>query len=310
MRITLHVGLPKTGTTSFQDYMLRHHAEPGAVVWYPGVGTTPRDPSHAWLGEALRAGDIEALETRLRALEGHSGHVVLSDENLYVEMPGVTDAVADAVTGLLADHDVTLLCVTREAAHWRRSFYLQSVEMRRSRAHFDHPTAKDMWQTPLKMEEFFEQPYAQAVQDYPRQRDRIAQMVGAQAVVELPYEDAPDVVELMVRALGLPWDGAQDARRNPSLSDVQGEVLRQANAQRQVDGRMIRTLIMRDNGVEVAAKKLARISEWAPTYDWGQFAFMSNPPLEYSEAEFEALVSRLRQDAETLCAQAEQAGER
>ena len=295
MKIVLHVGLPKSGTTSFQNYLVTGYSAPTDGTWYPPLGQTKRVPIQLLIGHALRDGDLSEFDARLKSFEGKADQLILSDENIYVEMPAVTKTTRLAFERIMARYDVTLLSVTRDKDAWMRSFYIQALELRASKAKSDQQTANSMWQTPLSFEAFFETPYAKQVCNSAQLLDVIAEVSKASSRINLQYEEHPDVVEGLRSALDLRIPTQPTgARSNPSLSDVQAEILRQANGQRPIDGRMIRALIAIDNGTQPRPKLREKLLLWRKTYDWDTLRHSHNAPLRYTQAEFEAKLKNLR----------------
>ena len=123
MKIILHVGLPKTGTTSFQTYLMACYSKPTDGVWYPPLGQTGRAPQQVRLSHALRDGDLSGLAHDLKSFEGMAECLILSDESIYVEAPAILPATRHGFQQIMAPHDVTLVGIFRDLDKWKRSFF-------------------------------------------------------------------------------------------------------------------------------------------------------------------------------------------
>lgn len=143
MRIVLHAGFHKTGTTSLQVTLDAHRA---ALAGFAHVETPLGTPHLARAAEAARGfsltGDAGALQrgmadwvARLPPLEGR--HLVVSSEDLVGHIPGrfgLTDyraavtTVPAAVAALVERYpgaEVVVFLTTRAAGPWLRSVHWQ-----------------------------------------------------------------------------------------------------------------------------------------------------------------------------------------
>ncbi|MEO0999189.1 MAG: hypothetical protein AAFW69_01085 [Pseudomonadota bacterium] len=295
MKLFLHIGWPKTGTTSLQEHLSKFHGDPDGELWYPPVGLSGGDPSHSFLSHTLSGRDDWGLLDALEVADAAQGAVFLSDENVFVEFPGATPALRSRFGELLGGVEVTVVSVGRAAAAWQRSFYLQAVQLGRSAFSPGYATANSLWSTSDRFADFWKRPYAAQLLDGATLEDEIAELVGAARIIRLRYESGGDIVAAMRAALALPpVDAAAPIRRNESLSDVQGEILRQANGFSTEDARNVRMLIARRNGWPTRRRRMQRIPDWAAKFDWTRLRYVPNPPLVYDAANFEAEVAALR----------------
>ena len=146
MRLLLHGGFHKTGTTSLQAALVAHRA---ALAPYLQIETLRRNPGMLRATEAARAfsigGDKVALEAAMRlwagGLERAEGRdLVISSEDFAGHMPGrhgVVDyraavvTIPAAVAALAARFpgaEITVLLTTREAAPWLTSLHWQLAQ--------------------------------------------------------------------------------------------------------------------------------------------------------------------------------------
>lgn len=301
MKIILHVGLPKTGTTSFQTYLMACYSKPTDGVWYPPLGQTGRAPQQVRLSHALRDGDLSGLAHDLKSFEGMAECLILSDESIYVEAPAILPATRHGFQQIMAPHDVTLVGIFRDLDKWKRSFYIQALEMRQSKVKQPHATANSMWQTPLSYNDFYAGPYAAQICDPAALMDEIGSMVLATQTLTPTYNGNTDSVAALRQVLDLRQASLSDGlRKNLSLSDVQAEILRQANGQAPINARMVRVLIGLDNGTPLRRTHRERLMTWRYSFDWESLAYKPNPPLRYTSAEFDAKIATLKAYAADL----------
>ena len=297
------MAFPRRGTTSIQDYLWRGYSEAARDgVRYPPLNITWNAPNHTWLGDSLRRRNLDALADYLKQCEALGSACILSDENVYVEFSGMSSDFKDSVRALFAQHDVTVVSVSRDMAPWQKSFYAQSVQMRRNNLGLGYVTANHMWQTPDTFADFWAAPYAAQLLDVADMTTNIAEMFGADRQVHITYQEGQDILDQFCAELGLTWVPEKHLhKRNPSLSDTQVEVLRQANGMRRQDGRMIRLLIGCENGGGVRHKQRQEMMGWAQEVDWSLFGYHDNPPLHYDKDTFDFLLERLQYWANKLC---------
>lgn len=144
MKVTLHLGATKTGSTSLQTHLADGGAVlAGAGIHYPQAGRAAKahhlmiaalhpDAWHLHHGklpaapqarrEAFHAMMEQALAEASRA---GAGHMVLSSEYLWGSFePAMGAAIAEALAG----HEVRLVAVLRRQDRWLESSYLQALK--------------------------------------------------------------------------------------------------------------------------------------------------------------------------------------
>lgn len=124
-RVSVHIGLPKTATTTLQRDVFPHIEE----VHYVGVRhprETAQDPLYTVLTDGLRTGQLDLARRELKqALQQHR-HVVLSEEMILLPEPQETwrDKIPRLAL-LLNDLPHTLLVTVRSPARGMFSFYCE-----------------------------------------------------------------------------------------------------------------------------------------------------------------------------------------
>lgn len=134
-RLLLHVGAPKTGTTTLQHAL---HASRGpllaAGILYPDVDLNPGPaPKHQWLANLLLFPEPGRFERNVAAVVEQAaatgaGRVVLSTEGLFNHWFDFSAADRTALARLRDLFDVTVWVVLREPVSWALSMYVQAVK--------------------------------------------------------------------------------------------------------------------------------------------------------------------------------------
>ena len=132
--LLLHVGTPKSGTTSLQialhksrSLLLRRG------VLYPDIDLHPAPPKHQWFVDHLLAGDLEAFSRNIdavatQAARSAAGTVILSTEGIYNHWSDFSPAAKRAVGDLNRLFSVRVWCVFREPLSFAMSFYCQLLK--------------------------------------------------------------------------------------------------------------------------------------------------------------------------------------
>lgn len=142
MRLVFHIGLQKTGTSTFQDTLrqnrdsLKNHC----IVSYEGMSEACRKPGQSY----CQHDDDNYKITFRRRLVGTKKHFlnsgmkfgIMSDENLFCRVPrqgtrSIEDFYAkgiDVLHGVFKDQDVKYIITTRDMGAWKISMYKQLVK--------------------------------------------------------------------------------------------------------------------------------------------------------------------------------------
>jgi len=307
-RLLIHAGLPKTGTSALQAHFY-HGAEYYATrgLWYPTQGISRPDLNHDWISQNLRDENTAQLRRTLAAAPHNCDAALLSDESLYVDLPGFSPAGRQALTNAVTGWNVELVLFQRDMREWRRSFYIQSIKNRRGGAPSERPSARDLWQTKLTGSQFFDLPFVRRLLDFDTMAADLSMMLAARETHILQYVKGHDTIDTLCAAIGLDRAPSSEARRyNLSLSDTDAEILRQANGMSNQDARLIRGLIEDRFGLAAGRlhkRRATRAAEIATDFDWSRFAYAPNPPLALHETHFHTRVAELRDLAGKLLSQ-------
>lgn len=246
MKLTLHIGHYKTGSTAIQTYFDLHRTAYLDHGWlYPRAGRpTPSKPNHTSLPfeelidadrtvarwyqrtqryKAFKSGTAEPAKDRVldEVLRENPDHLVLSSEEfmLFGGRTGVPAATARQLIEYFDPGFVRVVCFLRRPDHYLESWYNQLVKLGSS-------TTLNQ-QLPARLESVHVQ-YAQAVGYWKHD-------VGVDDVVVLRYDNAKsDVVTTLIEAIQAPVL-APDLRQeipkdvNPRIPNTFVEVLRVLN---------------------------------------------------------------------------------
>jgi hypothetical protein len=203
----LHVGMPKTGTTSLQMNLFIRHPE----MHYLGKPLTVFSKPIARLTRGITYDPALDTPTELAAFEAEvvrplireaRGPIVISEEEFATSTPTSTvspDRIADRLAALFGD--ARILITVRSQAPAIRSLYRHMVRMG-----FSDGDSLEQW-----FEVNFDIAAHQSLFDYETIYQRYASRFGAERVHVLPFEWLRDDPERFVRSVS-------------ALADVDGDV--------------------------------------------------------------------------------------
>ena len=131
-RLLVHIGIPKTATSTIQARFARDRIlEPLGIV-YPDHGLPTEGVAHHLIYRSVREGDGAPAARALTAAVGADRDTLISSEaftNLLVGRPGHTEPLTRFLTALTdIGWDVNVVAFIREATSFFESMYLQSVK--------------------------------------------------------------------------------------------------------------------------------------------------------------------------------------
>lgn len=134
-KLLLHVGAPKTGTTTLQHACnASREALLTRGILYPNVDLNPGpSPKHQWLTNLLLAEDLDRFGNNVRQVAEQArtmtaSSVILSTEGLFNHWFDFPAVGRDALAALKEHFDVTVWVVLREPVAWAMSMYVQAVK--------------------------------------------------------------------------------------------------------------------------------------------------------------------------------------
>ena len=216
-RLFLHVGLPKTATTSWQVWWDTHRTELLAQsVDYPLVETITFDPNHSAIARSMEKGDTAPLT---RVLEGARAEtMLLSSESFSMTAHAFSPSAIAALRKALGDISVTCLVVFREPKSWLRSLHAQAL--------LNDVKPRPGFGVPLTLEEFSAQPRILRMLDHAEVAARIEAAYGGPCL-QFCHEDSPfaQVCSAVgIDVMGLPEPGWRNASVSPSMTELMRQV--------------------------------------------------------------------------------------
>ncbi|MFG1426695.1 hypothetical protein [Roseixanthobacter glucoisosaccharinicivorans] len=134
LKIILHAGTPKTGTTSLQLFLHRHRdALRDRGVLYPSAGITPPpEPKHQWMIGGLMREDPRdfrgMLAAALEEARPDTHTMILSSEGLFHRWWDFSPEGRGALQELSARFPLEVWAFFREPVSFIRSFYIQMLK--------------------------------------------------------------------------------------------------------------------------------------------------------------------------------------
>jgi hypothetical protein len=134
LRIILHAGTPKTGTTSLQLFLDANYAALlDRGVLYPRAGITPPpEPKHQWMIGALMNKDPRHFTTMLERALGEARQdthtMVLSSEGLFHRWWDFSPTGLNILNTLATRFPLSFWVFFREPVSFVRSFYIQMLK--------------------------------------------------------------------------------------------------------------------------------------------------------------------------------------
>jgi len=294
--IIIHPGLPKTGTSAIQLYFKStHKAYQRRQIIYPTDNVNPRVFSHSWLSHSLRNGNVTELSKHLKQTPLNVKKLIFSDESLYVEAPLFSPETREKLKALLAPYAVRIVVTQSSLSQWKKSFYLQALKNRRSAS---QGGASRLWGTSLSYRQFFEDNLVQRLTDRNACIADIADLFGAQSTDIVTKRPGQDIVPDFCNAAGLRYfDKTPTAFTNLSMTDLNGEIQRQANGFTVNQAGFVRKLLDIEIGVDVnriRANRLRKLTLLGADLPWGDFAYKTNSPLKYTKSAFTNRIAELK----------------
>lgn len=134
MKVILHAGSPKTGTTSLQVFMDRNReALLDRGVLYPRTGIAPPPvPKHQWMISTLMNGDArgftDLFEQAAAEARPDTHTMMLSSEGLFHRWWDFQESGLEALQHCCASFETSIWLFLREPVSFSRSFYIQTLK--------------------------------------------------------------------------------------------------------------------------------------------------------------------------------------
>lgn len=229
LKLIIHAGTPKTGTTSLQAYLdKRQRKLRGKGILYPhnleGL-QNPTAPKHQWFEKNLLSTHlaffIENFNNIVAQVKDDTHTVILSSEGIYNHWWDFSDESKYLLSELRKLFDVEIWVWFREPLGFIESYYKQCI--RNPQIEHNPCYGKD-----LSFAQMLEIPWFARHLDYQGFVTDCRDVFGEDKVVVFEY--GADVVQELIKKLGLatPHDNATP-RKNSSLNSASAELLRVIN---------------------------------------------------------------------------------
>lgn len=179
--LLLHVGLPKTGTTSLQKWCDTNRE----ALSLCGVDYPPADPDesarkHQFVVRELMSGTLRCTESLLQAADP-AKKLLLSTEGLTNHLYDFPEASLTRFRELVAAWDVRILLVVRDEESWTKSYHKQLV--------LNPPHGDFGYATSLPLSEFSWLPRVRRLLDHASLSRDLRTHLGARSVTVQRFED-------------------------------------------------------------------------------------------------------------------------
>lgn len=226
LNLILHVGTPKTGTTSLQFFMDGKHDQLLARgILYPQHYSNTYAPKHQWLVTDLMNANADGLlkdmEVVLSGVKTDTHTVFLSTEGIFNHWWDMPIQSKGMLAELASLFDISIWVWFREPLSFAESFYRQNLknpQMEQIKCY-----GRDMSLEDMLSDEWFVRHL-----DYPGFLYECEAIFGSNSVVSLFYEG--DTIAAACEKLGFPFlHDKKIARENTGLSVAAKDILRIIN---------------------------------------------------------------------------------
>lgn len=231
LKIILHAGTPKTGTTSLQSYLHaeREQLRAGGTL-YPAIelrgGLALAVPKHQWLIRLLRSGAAAELLDRVDIIAKTEAtgceRMILSTEGLFNHWLDIAPAGRDALRTLAARYQVEMCVWFRDPVAYARSYYCQLLK--------NPPENHPLYGRDLSVDQLLDDRWFRRQLEYDRFVDEVTTVLGPGTVK--PFAYGGDTVEAFCDVYGLPRPGSRPGRENVGLKHFGVDALRALNRHR------------------------------------------------------------------------------
>ncbi len=250
LKLILHVGTPKTGTTSIQVYLDKKQRKLRSKgILYPNRFHNPNAPKHQWFERNLVTANAESLVDNFKGIinhvEKHTHTILLSSEGIYNhwwDFPEESKALLLELNGLF---DVEIWAWFREPLVFAESFYKQCIR----NPQVDHISC---YGRDLSFAEVLEDPWFAQHLDYIGFINECDEMFGKESV--MVFDAQKDTVATVIELLGLTTANDNPTpRKNNSMASTTSELYRVIN-RLQLDAKEKEKLVPLINELDEALK--------------------------------------------------------
>ena len=225
LKIILHAGTPKTGTTSLQVFLdLQRDALLERGILYPRAGITSASvPKHQWMIGGLMNDAPSHFEAMLNAALGElrpSTHtMILSSEGLFNHWWDFSPTGLSTLAALSARFHLEFWTFFREPSSFFRSLYIQYLK--------NPQTSGSLYGLDLSAREFLENPRVSIYLDYMAYIRSVEAVIGNAKV--RPFHYRGDTIQEFMAALQIEDLQPTVTQENRSVGQLGVELLRSIN---------------------------------------------------------------------------------
>jgi len=226
LKLIIHVGTPKTGTTSFQVYLDNKQRKLKKLgILYPNRSHNPDAPKHQWLEKNLvrthSQNLLDNFKGVLNDVDENTHTILLSSEGIYNhwwDFPIESKTLLLEISKLF---EVNIWIWFREPLGFAESFYKQCMR---------NPAVEsiDCYGKDLSFAEILKDPWFSKHLDYMSFVNECDSLFGESAVSLFEYQQ--DTVRTVSQLLGLSTQHDNPTpRKNMSMNDTTAELYRVVN---------------------------------------------------------------------------------
>ena len=230
LKLILHVGTPKTGTTSVQIYLDKKQRKLRSKgILYPNRFHNPSAPKHQWFEKNLASANTENLVQNfndiLNHVEEHTHTILLSSEGIYNHWWDFSEESKALLCELNTLFDIEIWAWFREPVAFAESFYKQCIR---------NPKVDNIscYGQDLSFAEMLDDPWFSQHLDYMGFINDCDILFGKESVSVFEYQHKyqQDTVKTVSELLGLntPHDNPTP-RKNNSMNGATAEIFRVLN---------------------------------------------------------------------------------
>lgn len=229
IKLIIHAGTPKTGTTSIQTYLdKKQHKLRGKGILYPhNIGKLQNStaPKHQWFEKNLVTTHLENFlenfKNIISQVKEDTHTIILSSEGIYNYWWDFPDESKDVLSKLSQLFDIEVWVWFREPLAFIESYYKQCI--RNPQVESNPCYGKDLSFSEMLNIEWFSQHL-----NYQGFVSECQKLFGENNISVFKYEG--DVVQEVIQKLGLATpDDNPTPRKNKSLNSASIELLRKVN---------------------------------------------------------------------------------
>jgi len=227
LKLIIHAGTPKTGTTSLQTYLAKHKLRGKGILYPHNLDKlhNTHAPKHQWFEKNLVTANVnsfvENFKNIISQVKDNTHTIILSSEGIYNYWWDFPEESKNLLGELVKLFDIEIWAWFREPLAFIESYYKQCI--RNPQVKSNPCYGKDLSFADMLEIDWFSQHL-----DYQGFVTQCRAVFGSNSVAAFHYEG--DVVQAVIQKLGLatPHDNPTP-RQNKSLNSASIKLLRTIN---------------------------------------------------------------------------------